>query len=281
MIHTIIPYIYLVIGGCFFLYFMILWIYCGRIPAFGWFWPVIGTVMGLLGLFTMDYSRVTPDGMTVVIYDERTAAFREFCIQRLPVILLVLAVIFLIGIWILSSHGKKKASPGADYVIVLGAHVNGSVPSKALMSRIMAACDYLKDNPQTQAVLTGGKGRGEDITEASCMKQELLQLGISEERLLVEEKSTTTKENITFARKIIMEEDDRLSCDNKDRNINYKKEPVIIVVTSDFHALRGKRIAEQVVNTPVETISCTSLKIMKLHYYTRELLSWTNFLFFK
>lgn len=281
MIHTIIPYIYLLGGGFFLLYFMILWIYCGRIPSFGWFWPVVGVFMGVLGLFTMDYSRITPDGMTVVIYDERTAAIREFCIQRLPVILLILAAVFLIGIWILSSHGKRKASLGADYVIILGAHVNGSVPSKALMSRIMAAYDYLKDNPQTKAVLTGGQGRGEDISEASCMKQELLKLGISEERLLVEEKSTTTKENITFANKIIMEENDRFSCENENRNIDYKKEPFIIVITNDFHALRGKIVAEQTGNTSVETISCKSSKIMKLHYYIRELLSWIKLLIFK
>lgn len=264
MIYTIIPYIYLTIGGFFFLYFIVLWIYCGRIPSFGWFWPSGGIVMEILGLFTRDYSRITPDGMTVVIFDERTAALREFCIQRLPIILFILAAVYFFAVSILSSQGKRKPSPGADYLIILGAHVNGFVPSKALMSRIMAAYDYLKDNPQTKAVLTGGKGRGENITEAFCMKQEFLKLGIEETRLLLEEQSTTTEENILFAKKLID-----------------KERVQVIIVTNEFHTLRGKKISMKTGFTNVETLSSASSKIMKLHYYTRELLSWTKYILLK
>ena len=277
MIHTIIPYIYLTIGGFFFLYFIVLWIYCGRIPSFGWFWPLGGIVMEILGLFTRDYSRITPDGMTVVIFDERTAALREFCIQRLPIILFILAAVYLVAVLILSAQGKRKPSPGADYLIILGAHVNGFVPSKALMSRIMAAYDYLKDNPLTKAVLTGGKGRGENITEASCMKQELVKLGISESRLLLEEKSTTTKENIAFASEIIHHvcmKNSNLHGHGVIDGKNNRYDISFIIVTNDFHALRGKVTGKNAGYKRVETIGAPSSKIMKLHYYTREILSW-------
>lgn len=263
---TIMPYMYLGIGGFFFLYFVILWIHCGRIPAFGWFWPVTGSVFLLLGVLTMDYSYsiVSADGPIVFFYDENTTRVREFCVQQLPILLLVILAAALIGICILAFHGNKKPFPGADFCIILGAHVNGSIPSRALMSRIMTAYEYLSNNPQTCAILTGGQGRGEEITEAFCMKQEFLKLGISENRLFIEDKSTTTRENIAFAREIIYE--------------LKKTEVSLVIVTNDFHTLRGRAIAIREGFQDVSTLGSPSSKIMKLHYYTRELLSWIKYI---
>ena len=143
---TFVPHFYLILGGFFFLYFIILWIYCRRIPAFGWFWPTGGACMTILGLFTKDYSVAGPDGMTVVFFDENIETARNFFIGTFPVLLLMIALICCIAIYTIGSQGKKQPSSYADYLIVLGAHVNGKVPSKALMSRIMAAHAYLKEN---------------------------------------------------------------------------------------------------------------------------------------
>lgn len=276
---TFIPHLYLIFGGIFFLYFIILWIYCRRIPAFGWFWPAAGTLMTILGLFTMDYTKAGPDGMTTVFFDGNITAMRNFFIAIFPMLLFIIALICFIAICIIASHGKKQPSPHGDYLIVLGAHVNGKVPSKALMSRIMAAHAYLKENPSTKAVLTGGQGNGEEITEAMCMKQELLKLGIDEGRLLIENRSTTTEENIGFGKNII--KDDRTNdkvpyeiddkTDNHDQSI---KSTSVIIVTNDFHALRGVQIAKKAGFKQVQSIGAPSSIIMKPHYYTREILSW-------
>ncbi len=273
---NIIPHMYLVFGGLFFGYFILLWIHCGHIPAFGRFWCVSGGVMTIMGFFTKDYSVMTPDGMTTAFYDENITYVRNFCIEKLPVIIILVLALFLIGVCILHYHGQKKPSIHGDYLIVLGAHVNGNVPSKALRSRINAAYKYLSSHPDTKAVLTGGRGPGEHITEAACMKQELKQRGIKESRLLAEEYSATTYSNIVQAKKIICK---RIKAETEGRlnDPEILAGTRIIIITNDFHALRGVCIAKQVGFRRVESIGTPSSFVMKLHYYTREVLSWIKF----
>ncbi|MBE5955466.1 MAG: YdcF family protein [Lachnospiraceae bacterium] len=280
---AIVPYLYLGLGGFFFLYFILLWMHCGRIPAFGWFWSFIGSIMTVLGLFTKDHSLAGPDGIMTVFYDENLFAIRVFCIEQLPYILLILTAAFLLSAYVLSSHGKRQPSKNTDYLIVLGAHVNGTIPSRALLSRITAAYEYMRDNPSTKAVLTGGQGRDEHITEAACMKQEFIKLGIEEARLLMEDRSTTTEENIIFAKNIILQKEistinitpenngTNLRMETHDRILNKK---VFVIVSNDFHTLRGTFLAKKAGFMNVESIGTSSSLIMKPHYYTRETLSW-------
>ncbi|MCD7909341.1 MAG: YdcF family protein, partial [Clostridium sp.] len=68
--------------------------------------------------------------------------------------------------------------------VVLGAAVKGDTPGQALRGRIEAAARYLKENPRTTAIVSGGKGPGEDITEAECMERELVRLGVPPERIM-------------------------------------------------------------------------------------------------
>lgn len=72
----------------------------------------------------------------------------------------------------------QKPEPGLDYIVVLGAQVKGSSPSQSLLYRILESAEYLKENPETKAILSGGKGTGEAISEACCMRQELEKMGI-------------------------------------------------------------------------------------------------------
>ncbi len=94
--------------------------------------------------------------------------------------------------------------PGnADYLIILGARVKGSVPSLSLQYRIDKAAEYLSANKQTVAIVSGGKGPGEEISEAKAMQQGLIAQGIEEARIMMEDKSTTTHENIVFSKELI------------------------------------------------------------------------------
>ena len=65
-----------------------------------------------------------------------------------------------------------------DYIIVLGAHVDGTRMTLALLERARRALLYLKENPGTRAVLSGGKGDGENISEAEAMYRYLIGHGI-------------------------------------------------------------------------------------------------------
>lgn len=80
--------------------------------------------------------------------------------------------------------------------MVLGAGVNGTVPSQALRERLEAAQDYLARYPEAIAVLSGAQGDGEAITEAQCMYDWLTARGVDPARLRMETKATTTEENL-------------------------------------------------------------------------------------
>ena len=90
-----------------------------------------------------------------------------------------------------------------DYIIVLGAHVDGTRMTLALLERARRALLYLEENPGTKAVLSGGKGDGENISEAEAMYRYLTGHGINGDRLMREEESTSTKENLEFSRRKI------------------------------------------------------------------------------
>lgn len=142
----------------------------------------------------------------------------------------------------------------SDYVIVLGARVKGETPSLTLKFRLEKAYSYLSDHPESKAVLSGGQGPGENISEAEAMRWYLTEKGIENSRLLLESESTSTYENLRNSFKII------------DR-IDSKAE--ITVVTSRFHILRSKKIAQQLGKT-VDGIGAQSLWFLIPNYYLRE-----------
>ena len=89
---------------------------------------------------------------------------------RLGLILVCLGLVLAAGTagWVVSA-GHGADDPEAQWVVVLGAGVNGTVPSQALRERLEAARDYLARYPEAVAVLSGAQGDGESITEARCM----------------------------------------------------------------------------------------------------------------
>ena len=116
-------------------------------------------------------------------------------------------------------------------VVVLGAQVRPSgEPSTIVRGRISAAEDYLVQNEKSCAVLSGGKGSDEVKSEAGCMYENMTAEGISPDRLFVEDKSTTTRENFEFSEKIIAE--NKLNSD-------------IAIATDRFHQLRARIITMQ------------------------------------
>ena len=114
--------------------------------------------------------------------------------------------------------------------VVLGAQVVGTRPSQILAGRIAAAETYLKENPGAKAVLTGGKGSDEQISEADCMFNELTARGIAADRLFREDRATDTAENFRYSRRIIEKE-----------HLDHS----IAVITDGFHQLRAHLIAQK------------------------------------
>lgn len=121
-----------------------------------------------------------------------------FCILLVPILLTSV----IIGVMIVRAGGGAQAID-SDYLIVLGAGVNGTKPSRSLRERLTAAEEYLKQHPDTIAILSGGKGNRENISEAACMFAWLTEKGIPAEQLRMEDQATSTVENIRFSLDLI------------------------------------------------------------------------------
>ncbi len=117
-----------------------------------------------------------------------------------------------------------------DAVIVLGAGIRGDQVTMPLKYRLDKAVEYHGKNPDAMLVVTGGQGFQETVTEASAMEKYLLSCGIPEDRIIKEEKATSTNENMKFSKEIL----DRHFSDD------YK----IAVITNNFHIYRGVSIAK-------------------------------------
>ena len=149
-----------------------------------------------------------------------------------------------------------KPRSDLDYIIVLGAHVNGTKLTLALLERVRRALLYLEENPGTKAVLSGGRGDGEQISEAEAMYRYLTEHGIAAERLIKEEQSTNTKENLDFSLRLIG-----------------SMEHSIGVVTNNFHVFRGVAIGKKCGCRKIYPIPSKYRSLRLLIYVPREILA--------
>ncbi len=139
-------------------------------------------------------------------------------------------------------------------VVVLGCKVKGDVPSLMLKRRLNAAYTYLEEHPEVMCIVSGGQGDGEVISEAQAMQTYLIEKGIDADRILMEDKSTNTEENLAFS-KVILEEKDLGD--------------EIVIVTDSFHQYRASLLAEEL-GLEIHSISCNTQSILIPTYWVRE-----------
>lgn len=170
---------------------------------------------------------------------------------------LVLIAAILTGIPIArSAAGDPNHVP--QYLIVLGAGVNGTVPSLALRERLDAAYDYLTAHPEVIAIVTGGQGNNEDITEALCMYNDLTARGIAPSRVWMEEKATSTKENIAFSLELIEE-------------VTGSRPQSAGVLSNEYHLYRAGRIAKAQGLQAIPVPARTRWVSLYINYFLREI----------
>lgn len=148
----------------------------------------------------------------------------------------------------------KSSAKNEKTVIVLGCRVKGLVPTKALMSRCLKAYEYLSENKNSICILSGGQGQDELISEAECMKNILIEKGIDEKRIYIENKSTSTQENLKFSKEII-------ESNNLDKNI--------IICTSEYHIYRSVIMAKEF-DLKASSLAAHSMKFFRIPAFTRE-----------
>lgn len=151
-------------------------------------------------------------------------------------------------------NAAHSSPSGSSTVIVLGCKVKGEVPSLMLGQRIAAACRYLEANPDSMCIASGGQGADELISEAECIKRVLVEKGIAEERIILEDKSTSTDENIRFSIEKMEE---------------YGISGSVTIVTNEFHQLRAKMIADKY-GLEAYSVSARTARYLLPTYWLRE-----------
>ena len=176
------------------------------------------------------------------------------------IFLIALLFVFWVGGLIMGNAESDSLSKNEkiDYIIILGCRVNGEVPSMALTQRIDAALELLEKFPDSKAVCSGGQGTNEDITEAEAIGRALIEKGIDEERILLEEKSTNTYENLMFSKEIL---DSR------------KQEYRAAVVTNNYHVYRTRYLANYLGYENPAVISAPTSPYVFYSGIIREILS--------
>ncbi len=205
-------------------------------------WLMLGIIM-----FTISIILLLVKKKVIEIPKWVKIAFNTSCIIGVTIFTIILGCIIFIG--------SDNPPEDVDYVIVLGAGLNGLNPSLTLKYRLDEAYNYLESNDNSKVIVSGGQGLDELISEAEAMKNYLVDKGIDEDRIIMEDKSTSTMENLEYSKEYIEEG------------------ASVVIISNDFHMLRAIHIAEQCGYEEVYGLGAKSVKWMKPAYYSREVVA--------
>ena len=225
---------YLLAGAACVVYYVVIGLYSRFGLNLGWIWPVIGAVLITAGLLTRVH---LPQWLRY--------AWRA---------LLCAGLALVIGLECLVISGMNAtAPPGMDYLVVLGASVYSDGPSPALTRRINAVMACLDDHPNAIIIASGAKGRNEPISEAQCIRDELVKRGVDPGRILLEDRSTDTLENIINSKAMIGNDEAKIG-----------------IVTNNYHIWRSMRFARREGLVNAYGIAAEYTGPTLFHYMIRE-----------
>ena len=161
-------------------------------------------------------------------------------------------------------NARTDRDPGRDYLIVLGAAVYKDQPSLTLVRRLEGALDYLETYPDSVAIVSGGMGPGETVTEAQAMYDWLIAAGVDPARVLKEPRASSTEENLKFSFDIIRSRGD---------------EPAgkVAIVSSAYHLYRAKCLAAKLgVPDAAGVAAPWGYFFVMLNYFIREAFGVTH-----
>lgn len=216
--------------------------------VFGGFICLIGTIFFLFNQQIMGF---------VYAHKALKISFRILCV------LLCLCVALAIVFSVLMIRAGTARPDTEQPVIVLGCKVKGTRPSLMLAKRLDSAYEYLSGN-NAVVIVSGGKGANEQISEAECMKNYLVSKGLDEKRIITEDKSTSTQENLEFSKKIL--EEKGLGTD-------------VVIATDLFHQYRASLIAKET-NLNVKAVSAKTSLWLVPTYWVREWFGLAQFFVF-
>ncbi len=210
----------------------------------------IGNSVGMFACTALFFVTIFWSKLFGMLCENKAIRITALIISAFAVLLILIAII----ISVLMLSAVNSPPPQNTTVIILGCKVKGERPSLMLNKRINAAYDYLVENSGAMCIVSGGQGSDELISEAECMKRVLVEKGIAEERIIMEDKSTSTDENLRFSLEKMKE-------NGLDGSTT--------IVTSEFHQLRAKMIAEKY-NLETYAVSAPTAWYLLPTYWVRE-----------
>lgn len=164
----------------------------------------------------------------------------------------------LLGAVLHGSYDQVEGEP--EIMVILGCQVKPWGPSILLQDRIDKAAAYLKEHPDVIVVASGGQGPDEHVTEAQAIYDELVEQGIDADRILQEDQSHNTVQNLRYTMELL------------EKN-GYDPDSEIVVVSNGFHLTRVRMLWERVCGTDdnLSTLAAPSSHApSRLKMYIRE-----------
>ena len=192
-------------------------------------------------------NRFLPSRIRCVMFILIAAGLVYFIIAEIPVI----------------KSARTDAGAETAYVIVLGAAVHGDMPSIALTNRLKATEKFLSSCPDAIVIVSGGQGAGENISEAQCMKQWLIEKGIDGSRIYLEDKSTSTYENLLYSYDII-------------RTLGGEPDGKTAISSSPYHLYRAKYISAGLGVKATGIAASGDYPLCAVNYFIREAFAVTK-----
>ena len=182
------------------------------------------------------------------------------------VTLAVVVFVFLASFVLSFAHSTTNYTEEA--IIVLGCGLNSDgTPSNTLKNRLDGGIDYYNKNPSSVIVVSGAVSRFNNITEGASMKRYLVENGIPEDKILVDEQATNTRENFEYSLKLL-----------ENHGVNTDK---VVFVTNSFHILRARYYAMQSGFNNIEVLSVKTDRAVFLPAVIREVCAVAAQMFFK
>ena len=179
---------------------------------------------------------------------------KKIVLKVLAVVLAAVLLILVAGAVPIIRSMDGRGEPGGEILIVLGTTVNGTEPSPMLKQRLDAAAQYLNTYPDAICIVTGGKGDAENLSEAQCMFNYLTAAGIDDTRITMEDRATTTVENLQNVRQLL------------DTN-------EVDILSSDFHLYRAGLIAKEAGFIPTLIPAKTEPLSLLAPWFLREIVA--------
>ena len=164
----------------------------------------------------------------------------------------------LLGAVLYGSYDHITGEPRV--MVILGCQVMADGdPSVLLQDRLDTALDYLEEHPDLTVVVSGGQGSNEPVSEARCMADVLIQGGVAEEQIRLEDQSSNTMENLVFSRELLAREGIEV------------EETDVLVVSNGFHLTRARMLAGRFGYGEISTLAAPSSHLpSRLYMYSRE-----------